>query len=214
MTTFMQSSQVDRAIKMLRQHLDSKTSGLRRAFQLIDTDRSNNLSVEEFKVILKDCGIILPPHILEGVINEFDLNGDGTISIPEFMAFMSGDQDRMDILREAPSIPQEPQKPTTPMHRDYSATVQQRLYGQTRISEVDHLFLARMQGDIDSRRRSAFINEIKKDPRFRPSMLEDPKPRFQTVTLDGGPIIKSHNSKKTGLETAKPFKWGPLGGYY
>lgn len=45
-------------------------------------------------------------------------------------------------------------------------------------------------------------------------MLEAPKPKFQTVTLEGGPIIKSHNAKKTGLETRVPFKWGPLGGYY
>ena len=33
-----------------------------------------------------------------------------------------------------------------------------------------------------------------KDPRFKPSMLEPPKPRFKEVTLTGGPIIKSHKA--------------------
>jgi hypothetical protein len=54
-----------------------------------------------------------------------------------------------------------------------------------------------------------------KDPRFHPSMLAEPNTiQFQQVTLDTGPIIKIHNPRKTGYETAKPFKWGPLGGYY
>lgn len=53
-----------------------------------------------------------------------------------------------------------------------------------------------------------------KDPRFRPSMLEGPKPKFQTVTLTGGPIVKQHKPNKTGMETRRPYQWGPLGGYY
>lgn len=53
-----------------------------------------------------------------------------------------------------------------------------------------------------------------KDPRFKPSMLEPPKPRFKEVTLTGGPIIKSHKAAKTGLETRRPYQWGPLGGWF
>jgi len=45
-------------------------------------------------------------------------------------------------------------------------------------------------------------------------MLEPPKPKFKTVSLEGGPIIKVHEQSKTGLEKKKPYKWGPLGGYY
>ena len=45
-------------------------------------------------------------------------------------------------------------------------------------------------------------------------MLEPAKNKFQTVTLTGGPIIKTHKSYKTGLEPKRPFQWGPLGGYY
>lgn len=49
---------------------------------------------------------------------------------------------------------------------------------------------------------------------FRPSMLAPPKPKFKSVSLEAGPVIKVHNPNKTGLETRKPYKWGPLGGYY
>ena len=45
-------------------------------------------------------------------------------------------------------------------------------------------------------------------------MLEGPKNKFQTVTLSGGPIVKTHKAGKTGLETKRPYQWGPLGGYY
>ena len=82
------------------------------------------------------------------------------------------------------------------------------------LTMTDTLFLSRMEVDIEERRRTAFIDQLRKDPRFKPSMLEPPKPKFQTVTLTGGPIIKTHKSYKTGLEPKRPYQWGPLGGYY
>ena len=53
-----------------------------------------------------------------------------------------------------------------------------------------------------------------KHPNFKPSMLEPPKPKFKAVSLEGGPIIKEHSRRNTGLETKRPYQWGPLGGYY
>ena len=85
---------------------------------------------------------------------------------------------------------------------------------QKPLTMKDAEFIARMESDTEDRRRIAFITELKKDPRFRPSMLEPAKPKFQTVTLTGGPIIKQHKNNKTGLETRRPYQWGPLGGYY
>ena len=81
------------------------------------------------------------------------------------------------------------------------------------MTEADFYFMSRMDGDIEERRRAAFICELRKDPRFRPEMLEPPKSKFKTVTLEGGPIIKSHKPNKTGRETNRPYKWGPLGGW-
>jgi len=112
------------------------------------------------------------------------------------------------------------------------------------LTEADVAFLSRMDADVEDRRRIAFISELRnkrrflfarppgclsshacgvvgvhfsagKDPRFRPSMLEPNKPKFQTVTLSAGPIIKTHKSNKTALEQKnRGHKWGPLGGYW
>ncbi|KAL3905398.1 MAG: hypothetical protein SGPRY_010924 [Prymnesium sp.] len=86
-------------------------------------------------------------------------------------------------------------------------------------------FLSRMDNDAHERRRTQYINDMselqpadgqrdgrlfvadqtlipaEKHPHFKPSMLKTPKPKFKTVTLDGGPIIKVHESRKTGQET-------------
>ena len=56
-----------------------------------------------------------------------------------------------------------------------------------------------------------------KDPRFKPSMLEPPGPKYREVVIDGmhgGPIVKTIHTMKTGLEPKRPFKWGQLGSYY
>ena len=50
----------------------------------------------------------------------------------------------------------------------------------------DHLFMDRMTNDVEDRRRNQFINELKKDPRFKPSMLEPPKPKFKEVSVGAG----------------------------
>ena len=81
-------------------------------------------------------------------------------------------------------------------------------------SATTSLFLSRMDGDIEERRRAAFIKELRKDPRFKPAMLEPPKPRFRHVIVGGDPIVKAHAARATGLETRRPYKWGQLGSYY
>ena len=40
------------------------------------------------------------------------------------------------------------------------------------------------------------------------------QPKFKPVSLEGGPVIKETSRRNTGLETKKPYAWGPLGGYY
>eukprot|EP00900_Chrysochromulina_parva_P010502 jgi/Chrpa1/19453/Chrysochromulina_OHIO_Genome00000413-RA len=81
------------------------------------------------------------------------------------------------------------------------------------MTEKDFDFINRMDSDVEGRRRTAFMEQLKKDPRFRPEMLEPAKSKFQTVTLVGGPIVKTHKSTKNGYEGQK-HKWGPLGGWY
>ena len=42
---------------------------------------------------------------------------------------------------------------------------------QRSLSQTDSDFLARMEGDTDARRKTKYINELKKHPSFKPSML-------------------------------------------
>jgi hypothetical protein len=229
---FSQGAQVDKLLPKLKAHLEKNSSSLMQAFHNMDKDRSQHLSADEFGACLKEIGIVLPPHVLAGIVERFDANGDGSISIPEFTTYMSGETDRFDSLRGAAAVVEKPSGPQASVRRgppppqQLWSTPSEPYYGEqpggtgvhgareARLTALDLQFLARMEGDIDSRRKTSFINELKKDPRFKPSMLEPPKPKFQEVSLVGGPVIKSHLARRTGLETKRPYKWGPLGGYY
>mmetsp|Transcript_14961 Transcript_14961/g.40295 ORF Transcript_14961/g.40295 Transcript_14961/m.40295 type:complete len:81 (-) Transcript_14961:895-1137(-) len=74
-------------------------------------------------------------------------------------------------------------------------------------------FIERMADDTDSRRRTQFVNEIKKHPQFRPYMLEPPKKPWKEVKPGNGPVVVTHQARNTGHETKRPHQWGPLGGW-
>lgn len=62
----------------------------------------------------------LPPHVLIALVERFDANGDGCVSIPEFMAFMQGNKDTMEMLADAPKVGQE-QEQASPMMASQSS---------------------------------------------------------------------------------------------
>ena len=142
------------------------------------------------------------------------------------------------------------------------------------LTRKEHEFMARADRDLAARRQQNFINQRKKHPQFKPSMLEPPKPKFKAVSLDNGPIVRTHSRRSeccrhstpqraasplrhraapplrhcaaprsataphrrsatalprhlltppphaapsatdNGLETKRPYQWGPLGGFY
>ena len=189
-----------------------KRGGVMQMFHSVDTDNSTYISADEFAICLKGMGITLPSHQLDALISRFDANGDGNVSIPEFQAVIMDDKDSFDALKAAPAVPLDEQPSLLQSQPMLSPFATRAARPMTTPGETASAFLARMTGDIEERRRSAFIAELTKDPRFKPSMLEPPKPRFKEVTLEGGPIIKIHAARNTGLETRRPYKWGPLGG--
>ena len=66
-------------------------------------------------------------------------------------------------------------KSASPAHSDEQPTLLRYAPGsQRKLSQADLAFISRMDMDVDTRRHSAFVTEVKKDPRFRPSMLEPP----------------------------------------
>ena len=107
----MRDDQIKAIFKTLRESLSTRSSDIMNAFHAVDKDRSGYLSIEEFKKVLSNFKINLPPSALQAVMNKFDVNGDGTISYAEFNAIMSGPLDVMtnvhhsslDALRNAPA---------------------------------------------------------------------------------------------------------------
>lgn len=88
-------------------------------------------------------------------------------------------------------------------------------------------FLSRMDGDIGTRRQTFFENEMQKAEEYR-GFMSTPRARleplrttrFQEGNIDwsswavmGGPVIKTHDRKRTAYEPRRPFKWGQLGGW-
>ena len=160
--SFAQGGQVEAALNKLKDHLAANAGSIKRMFQLIDKDLSNQIDVDEFIEVLKACNIVLPPNILKGLVARFDLNGDGYISIPEFTSFMSGDSDRMEMLRDAPGAPAKPATPPPPQQSYGKMPMQQKMRAVTSegLSRRDFVFVQRMQRDLETRRQTQFINEI------------------------------------------------------
>ena len=160
--SFAQGGQVEAALNKLKDHLAANAGSIKRMFQLIDKDLSNQIDVDEFIEVLKACNIVLPPYILKGLVARFDLNGDGYISIPEFTSFMSGDSDRMEMLRDAPGAPAKPATPPPPQQSYGKMPMQQKMRAVTSegLSRRDFVFVQRMQRDLETRRQTQFINEI------------------------------------------------------
>ena len=186
--SFAQDGQIDRIVAKLKQFLGDSSDNLKKAFDFIDKDRSNALSQDEFVVVLKEAGITLPPHMLTAVVSRFDPTGDGSISIPEFMAFMTGNTDQMEALRSSASP-----------------------------SKKGHLSLSPSPSNNSFPSQSQQMNMFASPPRSRAASRPATSGNGSTVEvflsrMDGD--IKTVNARRTGLETGRSFKWGPLGGYY
>ena len=69
---------------------DSKTPALRKCFELFDADQSGFLDKDELKAILTRTGpgASLNHESADQIIAEFDVDGDGKISIDEFVKVM------------------------------------------------------------------------------------------------------------------------------
>ena len=72
------------------------------------------------------------------------------------------------------------------------------------LTRKEHEFMARADRDLAARRQQNFINQLKKHPQFKPSMLEPPKPKFKAVSLDNGPIVRTHSRRSECCRHSTP----------
>lgn len=87
------------------EHGASSLSGLRNAFERMDTDRSNTLSLNEFKAgILSYCsGHSISEAALRVLFNSCDFNGDGVLQLDEFLRGIRGEGRMGEIAGGSPN---------------------------------------------------------------------------------------------------------------
>ncbi|KAF6022218.1 CETN3 [Bugula neritina] len=62
-----------------------------KAFQLFDDDTSGKISLRNLRRVARDLGEEIDDDELRAMIDEFDLDQDGEISMEEFVTIMTGD---------------------------------------------------------------------------------------------------------------------------
>jgi centrin-3 len=62
-----------------------------KAFKLFDDDESGKISLRNLKRVARELGENMSDDELRAMIEEFDRDGDGEISVEEFLAIMTGD---------------------------------------------------------------------------------------------------------------------------
>ncbi|KAK2179613.1 hypothetical protein NP493_480g03026 [Ridgeia piscesae] len=62
-----------------------------KAFQLFDDDGTGKISLRKLRRVARELGEAMTDEELKGMIDEFDLDGDGEINEEEFIAIMTGE---------------------------------------------------------------------------------------------------------------------------
>lgn len=78
---------------------EAEIAKIKRQFLVLDEDGSGELSVEELASILKDPKLKMSPEDVNNLMKEFDIDGNGTINVCEFLILMANKKNRMLIHR-------------------------------------------------------------------------------------------------------------------
>ncbi len=75
---------LNHAEKLLAEKLWGKFTAVQRAFRAFDTDKSGDLSYDEFRAALRSLGVNLTDPDFRELVAKYDMNSDGVISYDEF----------------------------------------------------------------------------------------------------------------------------------
>ena len=78
---------------------EEEIAKIKRSFLELDEDGSGEISVQELQSILKDPKLRMSEEDVKGLMDDFDLDGNGTIDICEFLILMSNRKNRNLIHR-------------------------------------------------------------------------------------------------------------------
>jgi Ran GTPase-activating protein (RanGAP) involved in mRNA processing and transport len=77
-----------------------------RLFESFDADQSGSLDSGELQLLLKSIGLVIPNDVLENAIEKFDVDGIGTLELPEFMDFLKWQEhEATERIREITELP-------------------------------------------------------------------------------------------------------------
>lgn len=71
---------------LLNDKISSRYSDVKKAFMALDRDGNGAISAAEFTRVLRNFNLELPPRALDGLMANFDANGDGVVDYREFFA--------------------------------------------------------------------------------------------------------------------------------
>ena len=78
---------------------EAEIAKIKRQFLVLDEDGSGELSVEELASILKDPKLKMSSEDVNSLMTEFDIDGNGTINVCEFLILMANKKNRKLIHR-------------------------------------------------------------------------------------------------------------------
>jgi len=71
-----------------------------KAFRKYDQDKSGDIDSEEIALLLKDLGLNFPPADVYDMIQAVDLDGSGTIGVPEFITLIADPEGPLGVALE------------------------------------------------------------------------------------------------------------------
>eukprot|EP00249_Psilotum_nudum_P012010 c23528_g1_i1 orf=199-648(+) len=83
---------------------EEQMAELREAFNLFDKDRNGSITMEELGTVMRSLGQNPTKTELQNMINEVDVDGNGTVDFSEFLSLMAAkmkDTDPEEELKEA-----------------------------------------------------------------------------------------------------------------
>ncbi|XP_002047651.3 calmodulin [Drosophila virilis] len=86
---------------------DYELEEFKRAFQILDRDGEGSIQARELGVFMRDLGKVPTESELQAMINQVDLDGNGSIDFEEFVSAMMAKLNTRadeDVLREAFSV--------------------------------------------------------------------------------------------------------------
>ncbi|KAK3237802.1 hypothetical protein CYMTET_52150 [Cymbomonas tetramitiformis] len=225
-TTLSIASWLRKHGKLVRPELTTEqVSEMQECFDLIDTDGSGAIDVDELDSAFKVLGMQIKKAEVQNMLDAVDRDGSGEVEYPEFVEIMTStmEKDETKKFYDGAGEPAEPQKPATglnaqPLPFNMLANAYRRKALLESVLEGDRKARERMVEKVDKAigaqlQRKLDIDNHKQHPALTPSPSLLKLPSFKRPQM----LAESHraspapvSSAGSELGTASPTRMKPL----